>query len=311
MNTPTRLALHAIALLSIAAGAAAQGSTPAELWQELESALPRRGTQSPMPVTPSVAIDWKKTIEKAEELMVRSGGTPVEPFATFYLGQFLYEAGRVDEAAALFETIRERFPDHPLVTCKPAKDQEPLVVKALADCASEAAFQARYNRKPPPDPELDPKLTATIHFSTGDVKLRFYKNVAPQHVANFIEKAKSGAYDGTPVGNVMAEMQVSLGDPPPAEPGTPVPPAPGQPHEFGRLSHLRGTVTMARSAFSDSSTRGFQVMLKPMPHSDFQQTIFAQVVDGIEIIDAISRQPLDQHRMPTPTVTIKSITVTE
>jgi hypothetical protein len=176
----TRIASAVILVLS-AARALAQDAVPAKLWQELDQMLPRKGQLGSIN-SPSSAIDWTEQVSKAEQLLVRSGSTPVEPFAMYYLASFLFEAGKLDEAMALYETIKVQFPDHALVKLALAKEQKPVVLKAIDDCASEMAFRAKHPRPPLPVPVLNPKTTVTLHYSTGDVKIRFYDNVAPHHV---------------------------------------------------------------------------------------------------------------------------------
>jgi cyclophilin family peptidyl-prolyl cis-trans isomerase len=294
----------------------AQDPTPAKLWQELDQALPRKG-QTGSINSPSAAIDWPDQVSKAEQVLVRSGATPVEPFAMYYLGCFLFEAGRLDEATALFETVKSQFPTHPLVTMAPAKDQKPLVMKGLDDCAAEMGWRTKHPRKPMVAPVLNPKLTAVLKLSTGDVKVRFYDNVAPHHVENFVKHAEAGDYDGTKITQVIQESVVNLGDPAsklaPTNPPTPPNPAaagPAQPHEFANLSHVRGALAMARHPTGmDSSTMPFQVILKDQPYFDFTQTIFGKVIDGIEIVDAISRMPRDQYQKPATDVILNGVTI--
>jgi peptidyl-prolyl cis-trans isomerase B (cyclophilin B) len=301
----------------MAAGALAQDPSPAKLWQEVEGVLPRKGQTGPIN-SPSAAIDWAEQVSKAEQVMVRSGQTPVEPFSMYYLANFLFESGRLDEALALFETIRSQFPAHPLVMMQVAKDQKPLVSQAIEDCAAEISWRTRHPRPPIPAPVLDPKVTATLHLTNGDVKIRFYGNVAPHHVENFLKHAAAGDYDGTKVSQIIQESVVNLGDPqtkgPPTAPNQPAPRAeagPSQPHEFANLSHVRGAIAMNRHLMgSESSTMPFQVILKDQPYFDFTQTIFGKVVEGLEIVDAVSRMPRDQFQKPATDVVLKNITIT-
>jgi peptidylprolyl isomerase len=277
---------------------AAQDS-PAKLWQELETLLPRK-TSPTMPVgTPSGAIDWPAIVSKAEELLVRSGGTPVEPYAMFYLGGFYFDSGRLDEAKALFETLRDdgRFAKHPLVTVLLAKDSKSPVAQAIEDCASEMSWHKRHPRQPVPVPVLDTDVTATISFSTGDVKIQFYKNVAPHHVENFLKHAAAGDYDGTKVSQVMQDAMVNVGDPATklaADSQGQKPPAPSippVPSEYSSLSHTRGMVAMSRNmTTTESHGMQFVFVLKDNAFFDFTQTIFGRVIEGMDVVDAISRQ---------------------
>jgi cyclophilin family peptidyl-prolyl cis-trans isomerase len=84
----------------------------------------------------------------------------------------------------------------------------------------------------------------------------------------------------------------------------PTPATPGIPHEFGALSHQRGTVAMTRSTTgNESSGVQFQFFLKDQAYFDFTDTIFAKVIEGLEVLEAISKQP-----RPTATeTTIKGI----
>lgn len=289
----------------------AQGESPAKLWKEIDALVPRRAGPVPVPM-PSLAIDWNDRITKAEELLVRSADTPVEPYAMFYLGSFYFEGGRFDEAKAMFETIQRSFPNHPLVTVALSKDTKPLAVQAFEDCATELSWRARHPRPASVAPVLDPKVTATIHFSTGDVKLRFYRNVAPKHFERFVKNAKAGEYDGTKIGQTVPDQLVGAGDPatklPPAQGPlnkVPVQPSgPGIPHEFSALSHQRGTVAMTRSLTgNESSGLQFQFFLRDQAYFDFTDTIFAKVVEGMDVLEAISKQP----RPPATETTIKGI----
>jgi peptidyl-prolyl cis-trans isomerase B (cyclophilin B) len=297
----------------------AQELATGKLWQELEQTFPRRSGAGPAaPIgTPSAAIDWQKHVSKAEELMVRAGQTPVEPYAMFYLACFYFEAGRLAEAKAIFDTLKTEFSKHPLVTAQLAKDGKSLVTQAIEDCASEISWQQRHPRKPIPAPVLDAGTTATLQFSTGDVKIQFYKNVAPKHTDNFLKHVEAGDYNGTKIGQVVQDSLVTCGDsgiqmkpedrgkPPVQDPkATPVP------HEFANLSHTRGMVAMSRSMVSNESHgMTFQVVLKDQPYFDYTQTIFARVIEGLEVVDAISRQQRGQAAGTQSDVVLKGVKI--
>jgi cyclophilin family peptidyl-prolyl cis-trans isomerase len=53
----------------------------------------------------------------------------------------------------------------------------------------------------------------------------------------------------------------------------------------------------------------FQILLKDQPNLDFVQTPFAEVVSGIEIIDAISRQSTNQYQAPVEDVFLNGISL--
>src|SRR5688572_17382391 len=63
----------------------------------------------------------------------------------------------------------------------------------------------------PPPPNLGPQ--AIIKTKFGDIHIKFYPDVAPKHVENFIKLAKSGFYNGTIFHRVIPGFMIQGGDP--------------------------------------------------------------------------------------------------
>ena len=59
--------------------------------------------------------------------------------------------------------------------------------------------------------------------------------------------------------------------------------------EFNNTSHLRGTVSMARTNAPDSANSQFFICFGSTPHLDGQYTVFGQVVKGMEFIDGLKK----------------------
>jgi len=57
------------------------------------------------------------------------------------------------------------------------------------------------------------ETTAIIETKFGNIELRFFPEVAPNHVNNFIELAKKGFYDGTLFHRVIPKFMIQGGDP--------------------------------------------------------------------------------------------------
>ena len=57
--------------------------------------------------------------------------------------------------------------------------------------------------------------------------------------------------------------------------------------EFSNAKHVRGTVSMARAGHPDSASSQFFIVFAPAPFLDGKYTIWGQVVDGMEHVDAI------------------------
>src|SRR4030042_4153108 len=93
---------------------------------------------------------------------------------------------------------------------------------------------------------------AMIHTKLGDITLKFFPELAPNHVNSFIELAKKGFYNGTTFHRVVTKFVIQGGDPNSKNPdrsnhGT------GGPGyqikaEFNDKPHRRGTLSMARAA---------------------------------------------------------------
>ena len=98
---------------------------------------------------------------------------------------------------------------------------------------------------------------AVIETSLGNIELKFFPDVAPKHVDNFIKLAKEGFYDRTTFHRVIPGFMIQGGDPNSKDPdksrhGT------GGPGyklkaEFNDKSHVRGTLSMARDLSLNSA----------------------------------------------------------
>ncbi|MEE2712678.1 MAG: peptidylprolyl isomerase [Planctomycetota bacterium] len=311
--------IAALIPLALMAGAVfAQGEeekvSPAKLMLELEEALPRKAPETGQPVAFAHSVNWDKSIEKIGFVLVRANGTKVEPHALFLLGCCLFNSHEIEQAKATFEDLKRRFPKHAL--CTTATDQrtgKSLVDQGIEDCADELQFRAVNKVRKLPQPELDPASATTLHLTAGRVTIQFYKNVALKHRENFLKLASEGFYDRTRVHKVIPGHIVHMGDPnskvrDPSRWGK------GDPgyvidNEFSLVSHKRGTITMWRGSGRPSSHGSqFQILLKDQPHLDFVQTPFAEVVEGIEIVETLSRQSRNQYEAPVVDCFLNGIT---
>lgn len=131
---------------------------------------------------------------------------------------------------------------------------------------------------------------AVIETSKGTIKFHFYPGEAPLHVANFIQLAENGFYDGCKFHRVVPGFVIQGGDPlskvnhPSVGSG-----GPGYQiaAEFNDHKHLDGTVAMARSAHPDSAGSQFYICLGAQPSLNHQYTVFGQVVEGLEVVHSI------------------------
>ena len=151
--------------------------------------------------------------------------------------------------------------------------------------------------------------TAIIETKFGNIELKFFPDVAPNHVNNFIELAKKGFYDGTVFHRVIPRFMIQGGDPNSksqdrSKHGT------GGPGytvkaEFNNKPHKRGTLSMARSNHPDSAGSQFFICVADAASLNNQYTVFGEVTSGMEVVDKIVSQPRDSKDNPVERVEMK------
>lgn len=156
---------------------------------------------------------------------------------------------------------------------------------------------------------------AVIETNLGNIELRFFPDVAPNHVENFLTLAKSGFYDGTIFHRVIPGFMIQGGDP--NTKGTDIStygqggPDHSVKAEFNKKSHKRGILSMARSQHPDSAGSQFFIVVKDSPFLDRQYTVFGEVVSGMDVADKIVSQERDRRDNPLQRIEMKVRVVTE
>jgi peptidyl-prolyl cis-trans isomerase B (cyclophilin B) len=65
--------------------------------------------------------------------------------------------------------------------------------------------------------------------------------------------------------------------------------------EFSAVSHTRGVVSMANQGRHDSAGSQFFIVHQDSSHLDGRFTVFARVVEGIEVVDAVTELTIDKY----------------
>jgi peptidyl-prolyl cis-trans isomerase B (cyclophilin B) len=171
----------------------------------------------------------------------------------------------------------------------------------------------------PLPPSHGPK--AIIKTKFGDIHIKFYPDLAPNHVANFIKLAKSGFYDGTIFHRVIPGFMIQGGDPntknslrkdiygqggPKDEKGNPI----LLKAEFSDTPHKRGIVSMARANEPDTAGSQFFIVVEPSPFLDRKYTVFGEVTKGLGVADKIVMLPRNDHDLPNERIEI-TVTIIE
>ena len=133
----------------------------------------------------------------------------------------------------------------------------------------------------------DKKDMLYLDLSTGGrVTIKLRPDLAPNHAARIKELGGQGLYDGVVFHRVIDGFMAQTGDPTGTGRG-----GSGQKldAEFSDELHVRGTVSMARAQDPNSADSQFFIVFDRSPWLDKQYTVWGEVVDGMEHVDAIKR----------------------
>lgn len=155
--------------------------------------------------------------------------------------------------------------------------------------------------------EPNDKTRATITVTMkgeplGGIVLKFYPEVAPNHVKNFTRLAQEKFYDGTTVHRVIPGFMIQGGDPNSKSPDRSTHGMGGPEHrvkaEFSSKPHKRGVLSMARSNDPDSAGSQFFICVADSHFLDWKYTAFGEVVSGMEVADKIVNVKRDGRDNP-------------
>lgn len=148
----------------------------------------------------------------------------------------------------------------------------------------------------------------------GEIVLRFFPDMAPGHVKNFVKLSKDGFYNGTTFHRVIPGFMIQGGDPNSKSPDRASHGMGGPGYkvkaEFNSKPHKRGIVSMARSNDPDSAGSQFFICVAEANFLDWQYTVFGEVVSGMDVADKVVSMKRDGRDNPLERVEM-TITVTE
>ena len=171
-----------------------------------------------------------------------------------------------------------------------AESSQPLLL-AQNDQPAERGKQAPKSYSRPPEMKIDPekKYIATMETSRGKIVLELFAKDAPKTVNNFVFLSREGFYDGLKFHRVIPDFMIQGGDPKGNGTG-----GPGYkfedevgPQKIPRR-HRRGSLSMA-NAGPDTNGSQFFITHVPTPHLDGKHTVFGQVLEGQDVVDAVKQ----------------------
>ena len=182
---------------------------------------------------------------------------------------------------------------------------------------------------------------AVMHTNMGDIKIKLFPEKAPKTVENFVTHSKNGYYNGLKFHRVIHDFMIQGGDPRGNGTGGESIWGGSFSDEFDpELHNLRGALSMANSGPDTNGSQFFIVQAREVPSNmleqmrdledngfpaditaayealggtpwlDFRHTVFGQVTEGMDVVDAIAAVET-VNDVPRSDVIIESIEVTE
>lgn len=181
---------------------------------------------------------------------------------------------------------------------------------------------------------------AIIKTNMGEIKIKLFPQFAPKTVENFTTHAKNGYYDGLIFHRVIKDFMIQGGDPTGTGCGGESIWGRSFEDEFtGELHNLRGALSMANAGPNTNGSQFFIVQANNCPEDfimqmkqidekvfpnecveayeeiggtpwlDFRHTVFGQVYDGMDVVDAIATVPTKSQDKPASDVIIETIVI--
>lgn len=192
------------------------------------------------------------------------------------------------------------------------------------------------------EPVKSGDIVAVMHTNMGDIEIKLFPEKAPKTVENFTTHAKNGYYNGIVFHRVIKDFMIQGGDPTATGMG-------GESiwgHSFEdeftpELHNLRGALCMANAGPNTNGSQFFIVQASEVPANmldqmrdladrgfpeeiteayaamggtpwlDFRHTVFGQVVNGMDTVDAIANVEVATADKPVNDVVINNIEIKE
>lgn len=160
-----------------------------------------------------------------------------------------------------------------------------------------------------------PNPIATITLQDGgEMRFELYVQTAPNTVANFVSLANSAYYDGLTFYRVLPGCLVQSGDKVGDGTGDPGYSIKGEFSANGvenDISHVRGTISMARQEDYDSAGSQFFILQGSYPEYDGKYAAFGRACDQetLDVLDSITNVHVDVHQRPLEPTVIEKIRV--
>jgi peptidyl-prolyl cis-trans isomerase B (cyclophilin B) len=149
---------------------------------------------------------------------------------------------------------------------------------------------------------------ATLHTNAGPITVTFFDDDAPKTVANFRKLAGESFYDGLIFHRVIKDFMIQGGDPEGTGTG-----GPGYTFEDEINDHkvVRGALAMANAGPNTNGSQFFIVTTDAAPWLDGKHTVFGEVTEGMDTVDAIEGTETGPGDRPTESRVIERVELSD
>ena len=176
-----------------------------------------------------------------------------------------------------------------------------------------------------------------MQTTLGDIKIKLFPEVAPKTVENFLTHAENGYYEGIIFHRVIKDFMIQGGDPTgTGMGGESIWGAPFADEFSMNAFNLRGALSMANAGPGTNGSQFFIVQAPNVdermgeqmkqagypeeiikaylenggtPWLDHKHTVFGQVIEGMDVVDAITNVEVAPGDKPVVDVVINKITI--
>jgi peptidyl-prolyl cis-trans isomerase B (cyclophilin B) len=145
---------------------------------------------------------------------------------------------------------------------------------------------------------------ATLQTNAGPIVLELHDEDAPKTVENFRKLSGDGFYDGLIFHRIIPDFMIQGGCPEGTGTG-----GPGYTFEdeFNDHKVVRGALAMANAGPNTNGSQFFIVTTEAAPWLDGKHTVFGEVVDGMDVVDAIEATPTGPGDKPVEPQAIERV----
>ena len=149
---------------------------------------------------------------------------------------------------------------------------------------------------------------ANFNTNAGNFKVELFNDKVPSTVGNFVKLAQKGFYDGLIFHRVIDGFMVQTGCPHGTGLGGPGYNIKDEFHPD--LKHDdKGVLSMANTGRPNTGGSQFFITVKPTPWLDRKHAVFGKVIDGMDVVDNISKVDTGRNDKPLNDIVINKITI--